>query len=159
MFTAVFAENKLRLAFGLPAEENEFPYLVSLLNNGEPLCGASLISDRHVLTAAHCVYNITITGDPQKVRSLSVGVGSNNVLGGIQYGVKKITYHPDFKHILEPNILPNDVAIILVIFLKYKLMIAIPIFIIFYVYFGFFFLILSIFFRFISNVYCSSRGQ
>ncbi|KAL3290209.1 hypothetical protein HHI36_023568 [Cryptolaemus montrouzieri] len=52
-----------RIVGGVPAKLGEFPWMVALgyRNKKNPsvpqwLCGASLISDRHLLTAAHCVY-------------------------------------------------------------------------------------------------------
>lgn len=43
---------------GAKAKENEFPWQVSLQRGHRHICGASIISPRHILTAAHCVRNI-----------------------------------------------------------------------------------------------------
>uniref|UniRef100_A0A8W7PUL3 Peptidase S1 domain-containing protein n=2 Tax=Anopheles coluzzii TaxID=1518534 RepID=A0A8W7PUL3_ANOCL len=48
-----------RIVNGQEARPGQFPYQVALLgqfNAGVGLCGASIITQRYVLTAAHCVY-------------------------------------------------------------------------------------------------------
>ncbi|XP_040158372.1 brachyurin-like [Anopheles arabiensis] len=48
-----------RIVNGQEARPGQFPYQVALLgqfNSGVGLCGASIITQRYVLTAAHCVY-------------------------------------------------------------------------------------------------------
>lgn len=46
-----------RLVGGRPADPTEWPWMAALLRKGETqYCGGVLVTDRHVLTAAHCVY-------------------------------------------------------------------------------------------------------
>ena len=40
---------------GRVARKNKYPFMAALMNRGEFFCGGSLITNRHVLTAAHCV--------------------------------------------------------------------------------------------------------
>lgn len=59
-----------RIVNGFNATVGQFPWQVSLygtVDNTSMLCGGSLISDIWVLTAGHCVYNVT---------SFTVGMGS-----------------------------------------------------------------------------------
>jgi len=37
------------------AEFNEYPWMVAMLFKGHYYCGGTLISDKYVVTAAHCV--------------------------------------------------------------------------------------------------------
>lgn len=46
---------KMRIVGGVPAEQNEFPWMVALTRKGKFYCGATLITKKHLLTAAHCV--------------------------------------------------------------------------------------------------------
>jgi len=43
-----------RIVGGTSASPAEYPWQVSLLFRGQHMCGGTLISDRHVVTAAHC---------------------------------------------------------------------------------------------------------
>eukprot|EP00494_Astrolonche_serrata_P029221 UN29488 len=48
-----------RIVGGGDAKEREYDFIVALMENGSQFCGGSLITDHHVLTAAHCVYGST----------------------------------------------------------------------------------------------------
>lgn len=45
-----------RIIGGNDAPENKYPYQASVLHNLFPTCGGSIINDRFILTAAHCIY-------------------------------------------------------------------------------------------------------
>lgn len=50
----------MRVVGGNVTNANEFPWLAGLSKNGEFYCGATLITRKHLLTAAHCVYKYLI---------------------------------------------------------------------------------------------------
>lgn len=48
---------KERIVGGNETLPHEYPWQVAILDaNDEISCGGSVISDRHILTAGHCVY-------------------------------------------------------------------------------------------------------
>lgn len=49
--------NVSRIVGGSDAQEGKYPWMVALYYNNRFICGGSLINDRYVLTAAHCVHN------------------------------------------------------------------------------------------------------
>jgi secreted trypsin-like serine protease len=49
------SNNRYRIIGGSAAERGQFPWQVGLIIESSAFCGGSLISERWVLTAAHCV--------------------------------------------------------------------------------------------------------
>ncbi|NXI92371.1 ENTK Enteropeptidase, partial [Psophia crepitans] len=52
----VTQNNGTRIVGGSDARKEAWPWIVSLHFNSRPVCGASLVSDEWLVTAAHCVY-------------------------------------------------------------------------------------------------------
>uniref|UniRef100_A0A8W7K914 Peptidase S1 domain-containing protein n=1 Tax=Anopheles albimanus TaxID=7167 RepID=A0A8W7K914_ANOAL len=52
-----------RIVGGQETQVNQYPWMTMLQYSGTFYCGGSLISDRHVLTAAHCVHGF----NPKKI--------------------------------------------------------------------------------------------
>ncbi|KOX77111.1 Serine proteinase stubble [Melipona quadrifasciata] len=48
-------QDQERIVGGQNAVLGEWPWIAALFNGGRQFCGGSLIDDRHILTAAHCV--------------------------------------------------------------------------------------------------------
>ncbi|TRY75246.1 hypothetical protein TCAL_01672 [Tigriopus californicus] len=68
-------EHPLRVVNGWPADKNEWPWIAALLLRGRQFCGGSLIDSTHILTAAHCVAQLTKTD----VQNLSIRLGEHNI--------------------------------------------------------------------------------
>lgn len=92
---------------GKKAMENQFPFLVSLrvLKNGtyKHDCGASILSDRFLVTAAHC-HKSKLTSNDYRI---SIGAILQEEQGNL-YTIKKFFVHPNF----NAAKMLNDVALI-----------------------------------------------
>uniref|UniRef100_A0A336KXJ6 CSON015385 protein n=1 Tax=Culicoides sonorensis TaxID=179676 RepID=A0A336KXJ6_CULSO len=93
-----------RIVGGFYAEEGQFPHQVALFRDNRFSCGGSIIGDRFVLTAAHCVYhNDRIV----PISSLTILAGTNKLSeGGKFYKTHRISPHLQYKNFT------NDIAII-----------------------------------------------
>lgn len=92
---------------GGKATANQFPFVVSFrLKIGTSyvhVCGASILSDRFVITAAHCIEpDLKVTD-----YSISVGAHTKNEEGHL-YAIKEFIVHSEYKLPM-----PNDVALII----------------------------------------------
>lgn len=97
---------KPRIVGGHLAKNGQFTYQVSLRKTKSKShhCGASIISDRFLLTAAHCVQF-----EYSKPESLYAVVGT--VLpskNGAKYALDRIVLHESF----DPNTVFNDIALL-----------------------------------------------
>ncbi|XP_016979421.2 serine protease grass-like [Drosophila rhopaloa] len=99
-----------KVSGGRKAKPGEFPWIALLKYDkdpkGEIICGGSLISEWHILTAAHCILN--------RPQVTAVRLGEHNLdtekdcqeLGGQsvcippyeEYGVQEAIVHPDYVH-------------------------------------------------------------
>lgn len=76
--------NGSRIAYGDTASQNQFPYAAFVYGKGFA-CSGSLISQRVVMTAAHCVYR---NGWTSKAADLRVMMGSPDYYNARAFGVK-----------------------------------------------------------------------
>ncbi|XP_053684431.1 trypsin-7-like [Sabethes cyaneus] len=92
-----------RIVGGIDADIEDFPYQLSLRRGGSHICGASIISDRWALSAAHCTYPTPV------LSTITLRGGSNNRLeGGVLFDVERIENHPAY---VDPT-LENDVSLL-----------------------------------------------
>ncbi|XP_053660757.1 trypsin alpha-3-like [Anopheles marshallii] len=93
-----------RIVGGTELEE-PLPYLLSLRDSGNHICGASIISAKHALSAAHCQ---NPPSDVERLTLLAGTVQRTDDASGIVFQVDKVVTHPEF---VQKTYL-NDVAIL-----------------------------------------------
>lgn len=97
-----------KITGGRPADPGEWPWMAALLRRGPPnaYCGGVLITDRHVLTAAHCT--VKYTANQIFVRLGEYSFKTNNETRSRDFRVIEIRQHIDF----DSNTYENDIAVL-----------------------------------------------
>lgn len=80
MHIETYCDEPERIVGGDIATIGQFPYQVSLQSYNEHICGGSIISSTHILTAAHCVDDNFYTDD-----MVCNSVTLNNILSNQNY--------------------------------------------------------------------------
>lgn len=95
-----------RIISGKDAIEGQFPYQASLRSkfDNNHYCGAAILNNRFLLTAAHCCQN----GQRHPKNTYAVVGALRQFSGGIEMDVDKITSHGSF----DFNSAKNDIALI-----------------------------------------------
>jgi len=96
-----------RIIGGVETEKNEYPWQVALVSSkgSHPYCGGTLISNSHVLTAAHCTDE-----DKSDPKSIAVLVGEHRIDDNKfnRIPVSDINMHPGW----DDNTFDNDFSIL-----------------------------------------------
>ncbi|XP_011506550.1 PREDICTED: chymotrypsin-2-like [Ceratosolen solmsi marchali] len=103
-FSTVLAIERIeqKIVGGLAAEDGQYPYQVSLRINNRHFCGGSIINNRWILTAAHCLAGFNNT-------AISAVVGTNYLdKSGSIYQSKRIISHPKYSSLF----IRNDIGLI-----------------------------------------------
>ncbi|XP_001353486.3 transmembrane protease serine 9 [Drosophila pseudoobscura] len=105
-----------KIVGGSEAERNEMPFMVSLMRRGGHFCGGTIISERWILTAGHCICNgLQKFMKPAQIQGV-VGLHSiREYLNGIGNGpdalrvdFKNIVPHPQY----DCNNVQHDIALL-----------------------------------------------
>ncbi|XP_067634004.1 serine protease SP24D-like [Eurosta solidaginis] len=89
----------MRILNGNEAAIGQFPFIVSVTRFSVHRCGGSILSNRYVLSAAHCVSCMDSTGKftLEDVKEYSISAGSNNRLyGAIIAKVAEFVVHENY---------------------------------------------------------------
>ncbi|XP_067635201.1 serine protease SP24D-like [Eurosta solidaginis] len=94
----------MRILKGKDAAIGQFPFIVSVIKRKRHFCGGSILSNRYVLSAAHCVSRMDSTGNftLEHVKKYSIRAGSNDRLcGGVIAKVAEIVVNENYFHELH----------------------------------------------------------
>ena len=101
----------MKIHNGENAKQGEFPWMVSLRTEGVHHCGASLIHDRWILTAAHCITddrgNIDVDIEKMSAAAGSLFLDNQDNQEEVVL-IEKLIPHPDY----GPTFSMNDIALI-----------------------------------------------
>ncbi|CAH0686478.1 unnamed protein product [Spodoptera exigua] len=99
-----------RIIGGTEVAAGTHPHMVALIVGVTVknfICGGSLLTQRTVLTAAHCVDNVY--GINWVIRSARVAVGSTRWDSGTDYSILRNVTHPDYNRC----IVKNDISVLI----------------------------------------------
>ena len=88
--------------------EGDWPWVVSIFDNGEKICTGSIISPKFVLTAAHCINEQMLKKTKRRHSFFSIHAGTIYANEGEVVRVKKITTFDE----VYLKVARNDIAIL-----------------------------------------------
>uniref|UniRef100_A0A1B6MTN6 Peptidase S1 domain-containing protein n=1 Tax=Graphocephala atropunctata TaxID=36148 RepID=A0A1B6MTN6_9HEMI len=94
----------LRIVNGSNAGVGEFPFMCALYYKGFFTCGATILSEEWILTAAHCVYN-------RDESEFSVLTGTNDLMdpNGTETYVSQVIIHEQYQNTIDQV---DDIALL-----------------------------------------------
>ncbi|XP_045128810.1 proclotting enzyme-like isoform X7 [Portunus trituberculatus] len=96
-----------RIVGGKPADPKEWPWIAALLRNGATqFCGGTLITNQHVLTAAHCI--VDFTKESITVRLGEYTFDETGESPHVDFKIKTMKPHEHY----DTNTYVNDIALI-----------------------------------------------
>ncbi|XP_036333142.1 venom serine protease [Rhagoletis pomonella] len=107
---------RTRITNGREAAKHEYPSMVALrdlTSSQRVFCGGSIISNRHIMTAAHCM---RIQPDPRRIIAY---VGDHDLsttsdsMFAVQHRIQQIIVHPEY--VSTVAIVANDMALLITI--------------------------------------------
>lgn len=105
--TGAYAEEPEQLVNGISTSIDKYPYACSMRMDNQHMCGASIISNSYLLTAAHCLAPLSNT------RSVTVVCGTSYLnSGGNIYPVEKIIVHPQYDRNARGRAAGYDIGLI-----------------------------------------------
>uniref|UniRef100_E2J7A1 Salivary trypsin n=1 Tax=Triatoma matogrossensis TaxID=162370 RepID=E2J7A1_9HEMI len=92
-----------RIVGGEEAKRNEYPMIAELSIQGDHICGGTIITKRHVVTAAHCAfYPKSLDPLPKYIIDVHVGIhevrGERAFQGGQNFGIEEFITHPKYHY-------------------------------------------------------------
>merc|ERR1719184_149565 len=95
-----------RIVGGQEVDTNEWPWQVALLYGNSQFCGGSLINDRYILTAAHCIDSMTTNG--LTIRLAEHDLSTNAETTSVTRTVSQIIEHSSYNSGTQEN----DIALL-----------------------------------------------
>ncbi len=96
--------NMAKIIGGEPALQDSWSWTISLRNGSNHFCGGSILNERYIITAAHCLVEII------NLSNITVCAGTNRLSGTCQQRreIRTIINHPSYKN----ETFENDIALI-----------------------------------------------